>query len=88
MHIEIEVPEDMARHLEAKWGNLSHRAAETLAVEAYREGLLTEAQVQQMLNLSSRWSVEALLRRSRVYLDYTDADLDHDLSVLDQISAK
>ena len=88
MHIEIEVPEDMARHLEAKWGSLSHRAAETLAVEAYREGLLTEAQVQQMLNLSSRWSVEALLRRSRVYLNYTDADLDHDLSVLDQISAK
>lgn len=85
MTIAIELPEDVTHLLEAKWGALSQRALEALALEAYRDGLLTEAQVQRMLHLSSRWEVEAFLKQAHAYLDYTEADLERDIQTLRQV---
>ncbi|HXH14398.1 MAG TPA: UPF0175 family protein [Alphaproteobacteria bacterium] len=79
MNITIEVPEDVARQLEAIWGDLPQRVLEALAIEAYRSGVITESEVQRMLRLTSRWEVDAFLKRAKVRLDYTEADLDRDL---------
>jgi hypothetical protein len=79
MDITIEVPEDIAQQLQAQWGNLSQRTLEALALEAYRLGVTTEAEVQRMLNLSSRWEVENFLQQEQAYLDYTEADLEGDI---------
>lgn len=79
MNITIEVPEDVARQLEAQLGNISQRASELLAVEAYRRNAITSAQVQQMLKLASRWEVESFLKQEQAYLDYTEADLEQDI---------
>jgi len=87
MQIEIDLPEDVVRDLESHWGNLSLRAAETLAIQGYREGILTEAQVQRMLNLPSRWALEEVLHRAKAYLDYSEADLDHDIEAIRQITS-
>lgn len=40
-----------------------------------------------MLNLRSRWEVEALLKRSYAYLDYTEAELEQDLRTLECLLA-
>jgi predicted HTH domain antitoxin len=80
MNVAIELPEAIARELEAKWGDLSTKAREALAVEAYRSGVLSGAQVQELLGLATRWELDALLKRTSVYLDYTEADLDRDLA--------
>jgi chromosome segregation and condensation protein ScpB len=69
MNITIEVPEDIARQLESIWVDLPQRAAEALAIVAYRSGVITEAEVQRMLHLSSRWEVDAFLKRANAYLD-------------------
>jgi Uncharacterised protein family (UPF0175) len=79
MNITIEVPEDIARQLEAIWGDLPQRALEALTIEAYRSGVLTESEVQRMLRLASRWEVDAFLKRAKAYLDYTAADLERDI---------
>ena len=82
MNVAIELPEDIALHLTQNWGNLSQRTLEAVAIEAYRAGVLTEAQVQKMLCLSSRWEVDRVLKQAHAYLDYTEEDLAGDIEAL------
>jgi len=88
MSIEIDLPEDVARQLEARWGaeGLSRRALEALAVEAYRADAITAAEVQRVLGLSSRWEAEAFLKRAQAYLDDTDADVEQDAAAIRRVS--
>lgn len=82
MNIAIEIPDDIARQLEARTGQVSRAVLEAVAIEAYRSGAITPAQVQQMLGLSSRWETEALLRRAEAYHDYTMDDLERDIAAI------
>ena len=82
MNVAIDIPEDVSQRLAERWGDLSRRSLEAVAVDAYREGVLTESEVQRMLNLSSRWEVEAFLKRAGAHLDYTEADLDADIAAI------
>ncbi len=84
MDVAIQVPEDVARQLEAKWGDVSQRALESLTLEAYRSGVITGAEVGRMLNLSSRLEVDEFLKKAGAYLDYTEADLERDIASLRQ----
>ena len=84
MDVAIQVPEDVARQLEAKWGDVSRRALESLTLEAYRSGVITGAEVGRMLNLSSRLEIDSFLKKARAYLDYTEADLERDIASLHQ----
>lgn len=88
MNISIEVPDDVVDHLQVRWDNIPRRALEALALEAYRSGVITEAQVQQMLKLPSRWEVEAFLKQAQVYLDYTEADLERDIIAIRKVSPR
>lgn len=88
MNISIEVPDDVVHHLQVRWDNISQRALEALALEAYRSGVITEAQVQRMLKLPSRWEVEAFLKRAQAYLDYTEADLEQDIIAIRKVSPR
>ena len=78
MPIKIDIPEAIGQQLIAQWGNLARWAKEALAIEAYRSGSLTSAQIQSLLNLSSRWEVEEFLKNSPAYLDYTELDLEQE----------
>lgn len=82
MDVAIKVPEDIVRQLEAGWGDVSRRALETLATDGYRSGLLTSADVQRMLDLSSRWEAELFLKREQAYLDYDEDDLLSDIEAI------
>jgi hypothetical protein len=48
MNILIELPEEIVQKLEATWGNVPQKTLEALAIEAYRAGVLSSAQVQQI----------------------------------------
>ena len=41
MQITIDIPEELADTIAVKWGNLSQRTLEALAVEGYRKGVMT-----------------------------------------------
>ena len=47
--------------------------------------MITEAEVQRMLNLPSRWQTDAFLTRSKAYLDYTEEDLKNDIVALRKV---
>ena len=84
VNISIEVPDDVASRLEAGGEDLTQRTLEALALETYRSGEITEAEVQRILHFSSRWEVEAFLKRARAYLDYNEADLERDIIAIRQ----
>ena len=80
MDVTISLPEDISESLEGQWGNVSRHALETIAVEGYRTGALTERQVRRLLGLETRFEVHALLKEHKVPLHYTQADLEEDLA--------
>ena len=57
-NIAIELPDDIARALREKWGDLSQHTIEALAAEGYRTRALSGAQVQRMLGLETRLEVD------------------------------
>ena len=82
MNVAIEIPDDIGRVLAGKAGDISRAVLEAVAVEAYRTGTITPAQVQQMLGLRSRWETETFLRKAEVYNDYTMDDLERDIAAI------
>lgn len=82
MNVAIEIPDDVGRALGAHASEVSRAVLQAVAVEAYRAGTITPAQVQQMLGLRSRWETEAFLRHAEAYHDYTMDDLERDLAAV------
>ena len=82
MNVAIEIPDEIGQALRARVGDLSRAVLEAVAIEAYRSGAITPAQVQQMLGLRSRWETETFLHRAEAYHDYTMEDLERDIAEL------
>lgn len=80
MDVTITLPQDISESLQGRWGDLPRHALETIAVEGYRTGALTETQVRRLLALETRFEVHALLKEHRVPLRFTEADLEEDLA--------
>ena len=72
MNIGIELPEDVAQALEEKWGDLSQYAAEILAVEGYRSGVLTADQLHRTLSARTRLQLDKFLKEHGIGRRATD----------------
>jgi len=79
MDVLIVVPDDVVHRLKTRWNDISRSTLEALAVEAYKAGVITENEVQRMLNLESRWAVDEFLKKAKAYVDYTEVDLQQDI---------
>ena len=79
MNVLIVVPDDVVHRLKTRWNDFSRSTLEALAVEAYKADVITETEVQRMLNLDSRWEVDEFLKRAHAYIDYTEVDLQQDI---------
>lgn len=84
MNIIIELPNDLEQRLQSHLGTLSQRALEAVAVEAYRSQLISAAEVQQMLHLTSRLATDAFLKQHEAYLPHTEAQMEQDLQAIDR----
>ena len=67
MQITLELPEDIARGLESKWQDLPRAALESLALEAYRSGTLSAAQIRRLLGFETRIQLDAFLKDHEIY---------------------
>ena len=83
--VSIPIPDDVMQHLKGQWTDIPQKVLEAFAIEAYRMGMLTSAEVQRMLHLTSRWETNALLKRAQAYLDYTETELEQDLHTLETL---
>ena len=78
MEIMLQLPEDVAQHLAAQWRDLPRAALESLALEGYRSGALTQSQLRRMLGFQTRMEVDGFLKEHGIYLEYTLEDLDRE----------
>jgi predicted HTH domain antitoxin len=88
MEVLLNVPDDIGDKLRESWSDLPGHALQTLAAEAYHAGVLTAAEVQRMLGLSSRWETDAVLKRAGAYLHYSEEDLRDDIETLRRLSSR
>jgi hypothetical protein len=79
VEISISLPDDVAERLHGRWQDLPRHALEALAADAYRQDLLTAAEVQKILGLGSRFETDAFLKQAGADLGYTWKDLEDDL---------
>lgn len=86
MNVIIEIPDDVGRLLAAQAGGAKRAVLEAVALEAYRTGSVTTAQVQQMLGLRSRWETKQFLARAQVYHDYTMDDLERGIAAIRDVA--
>ena len=80
MHLTIDLPADISEALKELWSGLSRHALETLAVDAYRTGVLSESQGKRLLGFENRFQLHALLKQFHVPLRYTGLDPQNDLA--------
>jgi hypothetical protein len=85
MQVSIDLTEDIAAELRAKWSDLPRHALEALAAEGYRTEALSEEQVRRVLGYESRFEVHAFLKEHGIPLHYTVADLEDDRQTLSRL---
>jgi len=78
MQITIEIPEDIGNQLQQNWQDLPRKLLEALAIEAYKNRIMTSVQIQQLLKSSSLQETENFLNQSQIYLDYPQENLVQD----------
>lgn len=80
MEVTIEVPEHIAHRLQEKWRqNIPRHVLESVALEWFRERILTTEELRQLLGFETKFDVHAFLKKHDVPF-YTPADLDHETS--------
>ena len=76
--VTLDLPDELSSFLTASGHRLERAALEAIALEVYREGKLSTAQLRQLLGYHTRMQVYAFLKEHGVYLRYNLDDLEHD----------
>jgi predicted HTH domain antitoxin len=85
MEITIEVPDDIANALQLKSQDMPRRVLESLALEGYRSGALSDGQLRRLLNFETRFEVHGFLKDHNVPLNYSMEDLESDRRTHDRL---
>jgi hypothetical protein len=84
MQLTVEIPDDLARRF-GGGAELSRRALELLALEQYKGGHLTEAELQRLLGFGTRYELDGFLKAHEVWPDVTIEDLRQDVRDLESL---
>lgn len=82
MLLEISIPESLCHSLKRGLPDLNHAALEGLAVESYRRGALSLAQVREMLGLPTRWEAQEFLSDRGAWPSYDETAMESELAPL------
>lgn len=61
MDVTLHIPDEFAQRLKAAGGDLSRRALEALAIEEYKLGHLTTAELRSLLGFGTRADLDGFL---------------------------
>ncbi|MGH7869919.1 MAG: UPF0175 family protein [Candidatus Dormibacteraceae bacterium] len=85
MQVAIELPEDIAKGLQAKWKDLPRHTLEALALEGYRSGDLTESQIRRLLGFETRLEVNSFLRDHGLYYNYDVSEIEQEIATNERL---
>jgi predicted HTH domain antitoxin len=88
MEVTINLPDDVVKVFSANGANVEREVLEATALEGYREGKLSQAQVRRMLGFATDMQVDDFLKKHDVFLNYTIEDLEQDRRTLEALFSK
>ena len=84
MNLVLHIPDEFAERLSAD-GDVERQALEALALESYRAGRLSRADLRQLLGFGSTPALDAFLLAHNVVGTYTEFDLARDRQDLQRL---
>lgn len=84
MEITLTIPDTLAQLIGSS-GDIERRALEALALDAFRQGHLSRAELRQVLGFATRGKLDAFLKAHDVSGSYGPEDLEHDRQDLDRL---
>ncbi len=85
MNLTVPIPDDLARRLSAADGDLSRRALEAFALEEYKSGRVTQAELRCLLGFGTRYQLDGFLKAHEVWIDYTLEDAQREREDLERL---
>jgi hypothetical protein len=85
MTITLRLSDRIAAVLQNAWDDLPRATLESLAMEGYRSGRLSQSEVGELLGHASRWESEEFLAAHGVWPGTTVAEFQSDLAALDRL---
>ena len=85
MNLTVQIPDDLATRLSAAGADLSRRALEAFALEEYRSGHLTQAELRRLLGFGTRYQLDGFLKAHDVWIDYTLEDAEREREGLERL---
>jgi hypothetical protein len=85
MDVTLHIPDEFAQRLTAMGGDLSRRALEALALDEYKLGHLTTAELRRLLSFATRAALDGFLKAHGVSIDNTLDDLKRDRQDLSRL---
>ncbi|HME23504.1 MAG TPA: UPF0175 family protein [Acetobacteraceae bacterium] len=82
MNVTLQIPDDLVVRLGANLADISRRSLEALAIEEYKSGRLTLAELRRLLGFEARAELDGFLKARPIYEDYTVDDLVREREVL------
>jgi hypothetical protein len=83
MRVTVEIPDDLAKRLRASGDDLSRRVLKGVAVEEYRAGRVTKAELRRLPGLETRYELDGFLKVPGVVAGVTMDDVRGDLRDLE-----
>jgi hypothetical protein len=71
MNVATPIPDEGVHAMTATGTDVARAVLEAVAIEAYRSGAVTPAQVQNVPGFRSRWEADSFLHGVGAYHDYT-----------------
>jgi len=85
MNVTVEIPDSLVRSLRAAGADIPRRVLEALALEEYKSGRLTEAELRQAMGFQTRYELDGFLKQHQVWLDYGEEDLARERASLERL---
>ncbi len=85
MDVTLHIPDELVQRLKATGRDLSRRALEALALEEYKLGHLTTAELRRLLGFGTRAALDGFLKARGVSIEYTLDDLERERQDLSRL---
>ena len=85
MNVNVPIPDDLAQRLAGAGVDLSRRALEGFALEEYKAGRITKAELRRWLGLETRYELDGFLKEHGVFMSATVEDLRRDVDTLERL---
>jgi hypothetical protein len=86
MNLTVQIPDDLARSMNAAGGDLSRRVLEAVALDEYQSGRLTKPELRQALGFATGYELDGFLKAHQVWIEYDEQDLARERATLDRLN--